>query len=120
MSENEQEEKDEKGKKEKPRRLFRVMFRGADYRGTAEQFHAKVVAPNFSVALIRACTAMNLDPETLNTAAVTLISDETELADGKVFDFAHRSRGFGERGGWICSGTLPGKQPSGPRKTDLL
>jgi hypothetical protein len=113
-------DKKKKTKNEKRPKLFRVMFRGADYRGTAEQFHAKVVAPDFSAALIRACSAMNLDPETLNAAAVTLISNETELADGKVFDFAKRSRGFGERGGWICSGTLPGKEPTGPRKTDLL
>jgi hypothetical protein len=46
--------------------------------------------------------------------------EETELEDGKVFDFARRSRGFGERGGWTFRDVLPLKMPTGPRKTEAL
>lgn len=109
-----------RGKKgeERPRRLYRVIFRGREYLGTAEQFHAKVVAPDFAVALTRACSALELDPTTLDCAAVSLIAENTELADGKVFDLARRSRGFGERGGWTLRDALPAKEPTGPRKTE--
>jgi hypothetical protein len=113
-------ESKKKGESQARRRLFRVIFRGREYLGTAEQFHAKVVAPDFATALSRACDAMQLDPFKLEAAAVTLMRDDTELADGKVFDFARRSRGFGERGGWIFKDVLPQKQPTGPRKTGLL
>ncbi len=104
----------------KPRRLFRVIFRGREYLGTAEQFHAKVVAPDFTTALQRACEALGLDAAKIDAAAVSLIADDTELADGKVFDLARRSRAFGERGGWIFRDVLPAKEPSGPRKTPVL
>lgn len=109
-----------KSKKEQPRRLFRVIFRGREYLGTAEQYHAKVVAPDFASALDRACKALSLDPSRLEGAAVTLIRDETELSDGKVFDLARRSRGFGERGAWTFRDVLPAKEPSGPRETEAL
>ncbi len=112
--------KKSKKKKNDSRRLFRVIFRGHEYLGTAEQYHAKVVAPDFATALKLACDAMQLDPGTIDSAAVTLISEETELADGKVFDFAKRSRAFGDRGAWICWDVLPRKEPSGPRRTSLL
>jgi len=102
------------------RTLFRVIFRGREYMGTAEQFHAKVVAPDFATALSRACMALGLDPSRLEGAIVTTIKEETEMVDGKVFDFARRSRGFGERGGWIYKDVLPLRLPSGPRKTPLL
>jgi hypothetical protein len=105
---------------ETPRRLFRVIFRGREYLGTAEQFHAKVVAPDFATALQRACEALRLDATKVDAAAVTLIAEDTELADGKVFDLARRSRGFGERGGWVFRDVLPAKEPSGPRKTPVL
>ena len=101
------------------RHLFRVIFRGKQYLGAAEQFHAKVVAPNFACAVERVCEAMNLDPSKLEGVAVTLVRENTELADGKVFDFARRSRGFGERGGWHFKDILPQKQSSGPRKTEV-
>ncbi len=102
------------------RKLFRVIFRGHEFRGTAEQFHAKVVASDFATALSRACQALGLDPNRLDGAAVTLIADETELADGKVFDLARRSRGFGERGGWVFRDALPAKEGGGPRSTEML
>jgi hypothetical protein len=105
--------------KEKPK-LFRVILRGHEYLGTAEQFHAKVVAPDFATALRQACDAMGLDLNKIDGAAVTLISSETELADGKVFDFARRSRAFGERGGWVCWDLRPRKESEGPRKTPLI
>ncbi len=107
--------------KKKPRRLFRVMLRGHEYLGTGEQFHAKVVAPDFATALDRVTEALGLDPAKLDGAAVTLIAEDTELAEGKVlFDLARRSRGFGERGGWIFREALPAKQSSGPRTTEVL
>ncbi|UCC72876.1 MAG: hypothetical protein JSV86_21430 [Gemmatimonadota bacterium] len=116
--------KKNKAKKDKPKtkksKLFRVIFRGHEYLGTAEQFHAKVVAADFATALQRACSALGLDPTKVDGAAITLIADETELADGKVFDFARRSRAFGERGGWVCKDVLPRKEPTGPRKTEAL
>ncbi len=112
--------KRKKKKKGTNRSLFRVIFRGAEYMGTAEQFHAKVVAPDFATALSRACEALGLDPVKLDGAAVTLIHEDTELADGKVFDFARRSRGFGERGGWTFRDLLPKKEATGPRKTEAL
>lgn len=102
------------------RRLFRVIFRGHDYLGTGEQFHAKVVAPDLQSALTRVCKALGLDPSMLDSVAVTLVADETELADGKVFDLARRSRGFGERGAWTFKDVLPARLPGGPRKTELL
>ncbi len=111
--------KERKGKI-KSRSLFRVILRGREYMGTAEQFHAKVVAPDFTSALTRACEALDLDPSRMEGAAVTLIREETELEDGKVFDFARRSRGFGERGGWTFRDVLPLKMPTGPRKTEAL
>ncbi|NIR42411.1 MAG: hypothetical protein GWN99_13550 [Gemmatimonadetes bacterium] len=107
-------------KNQKVRNLYRVILRGAEYLGTAEQFHAKVVAPDFAAALARACDALELDRAKLDSAAVTLIQEDTELADGKVFDFARRSRGFGERGGWTFKDVLPTKEPTGPRKTEVL
>lgn len=111
--------KNNEPEKEKPK-LFRVIFRGHEYLGTAEQFHAKVVAIDFATALRLACDAMGLDKEKIDGAAITLISAETELAEGKVFDFARRSRGFGERGGWVCWDLRPRKEPEGPRKTPLI
>jgi ATP phosphoribosyltransferase regulatory subunit HisZ len=105
---------------EPKRKLFRVIFRGREYLGTAEQFHAKVVAVDFATALKRACDAMELDPERIDAAAITLISAETELADGKVFDFARRSRGFGERGGWVCWDLRPRKESTGRRETEII
>jgi hypothetical protein len=111
--------KKSKPEKEKTK-LFRVILRGHEYLGTAEQFHAKVVAPDFATALRRACDAMGLDLNKIDGAAVTLISSETELADGKVFDFARRSRAFGERGGWVCWDLRPRKESEGPRKTPLI
>ena len=101
------------------RHLFRVIFRGKQYLGSAEQFHAKVVAPDFATAVERVCEAMRLDPNKLEGVAVTLVRENTELADGKVFDFARRSRGFGERGGWHFKDALPQKQSTGPRKTEV-
>ncbi|MGD8698963.1 MAG: hypothetical protein PVJ43_06715 [Gemmatimonadales bacterium] len=101
------------------RHLYRVIFRGKHYLGSAEQFHAKVVATDFATAVERVCAAMELDPTKLEGVAVTLIREDTELADGKVFDFARRSRGFGERGGWHFKDILPQKQPTGPRKTEV-
>jgi len=101
------------------RHLFRVIFRGKQYLGAAEQFHAKVVASDFATAVERVCEAMQLDPNKLEGVAVTLMKEDTELADGKVFDFARRSRGFGERGGWHFKDILPMKQSSGPRKTEV-
>jgi hypothetical protein len=101
------------------RHLFRVIFRGKQYLGAAEQFHAKVVASDFATAVERVCAAMQLDPTKLEGVAVTLMKEDTELADGKVFDFARRSRGFGERGGWHFKDALPQKQPTGPRKTEV-
>lgn len=109
-----------KKKTEKKRSLFRIIFRGKEYLGTAEQFHAKVVAPDFGSALTRACEAMDLEPTRLEGAVVTLIHEDTELADGKVFDFARRSRGFGERGGWTFRDILPKREATGPRKTEAL
>ncbi len=102
------------------KRLFRVIFRGHDYLGTGEQYHAKVVAPDLRSALSRVCEALGLDPGALDSVAVTLVADETELADGKVFDLARRSRGFGERGAWTFKDILPARIPGGPRKTELL
>jgi hypothetical protein len=102
------------------RNLYRVIFRAAEYLGTAEQFHAKVVAPDFSTAMTQACDALGLDKDKLDGAAVTLIHENTELADGKVFDFARRSRGFGERGAWTFKDLLPRKEGSGPRQTEAL
>jgi hypothetical protein len=104
----------------RPRRLFRVIFRGKEIYGTAEQFHAKVVAHDFAEALSRACEALNLDATKVDSAAVTLIAEDTELADGKVFDLARRSRGFGERGGWVFRDALPAKESRGPRDTEWL
>jgi len=101
------------------RHLYRVIFRGKPYLGSAEQFHAKVVAPNFPCAVERVCEAMQLDPTKLEGVAVTLIREDTELVDGKVFDFARRSRGFGERGGWHFKDILPQKLSTGPRKTEV-
>jgi hypothetical protein len=111
-----------KSKKERTpkRRLFRVIFRAHEYLGTAEQFHAKVVAPDFATALSRACAALALDAAKLDGAAVTLIAEDTAMTDGKVFDLARRSRGFGERGGWVFRDALPDKLPTGPRKTEVL
>jgi hypothetical protein len=109
-----------KATKKQKRSLFRVIFRGREYMGTAEQFHAKVVAPDFASAITRACEALQLDPDKLEGAAVTLIREDTELKDGKVFDFARRSRGFGERGGWTFRDVLPSREYSGPRKTEAL
>ena len=106
--------------KTETRRLFRVIFRGREYMGTAEQFHAKVVAPDFGSALTRACDALGLDPARLDGVAVSLIRDHTELQDGKVFDFARRSRAFGERGGWTVRDVLPHKEATGPRETGVL
>jgi hypothetical protein len=114
--------KGKKGKKatEGPHRLYRVIFRGREYLGTGEQYHAKVVAPDFATALTRACTALHLDADALDGAAVTLVAESTELADGKVFDLARRSRGFGERGGCTLRDALPAKEPTGPRKTEVI
>ena len=114
------DKKKSKNTKNAKRSLYRVIFRAAEYLGTAEQFHAKVVAPDYATAMSRACAALGLDPEKLDGAAVTLISATTELADGKVFDFAHRTRGFGERGGWVFKDLLPRKEGSGPRDTEVL
>ncbi len=102
------------------RRLFRVIFRGHDYLGTGEQYHAKVVASDLQSALTRVCKALGLDPSMLDSVAITLVADETELADGKVFDLARRSRGFGERGAWTFKDILPARIPGGPRTTELL
>ena len=55
------------------RHLFRVIFRGKQYLGSAEQFHAKVVATDFATAVERACEAMQLDPTKLEGVAVTLM-----------------------------------------------
>ncbi len=102
------------------RKLFRVIFRGQEYLGTAEQWHAKVVAADFVTAVTRALKALNLDATLLDGSAATLIADETELADGKVFDVARRSRAFGDRGGWTVRDDLPQRQAAGPRETPLL
>lgn len=102
------------------RRLFRVIFRSMEYRGTVEQFHAKVVAPDFATALSRGCQALGLDALKLDGAAVTVVSEDTELKDGKVFDLARRSRGFGERGGWTFRDALPAREARGPRDTEAL
>lgn len=106
--------------KEQARGLFRVMLRGREYLGTAEQHHAKVVAPDILMALHRAIEALEIDPAKLGGAAVTLISEHTALAEGKVFDMARRSRGFGERGGWTFRDALPARRPEGPRRTEAL
>jgi hypothetical protein len=104
---------------EEPRKLFRVMIRGREYLGTAEQHRAKVVAPDFLTAIRLAIEALKLDPARLDGAAATLIRDRTALAQGRVFDMARRSRGFGERGGWLRD-VLPARRPDGPRKTEAL
>ena len=103
----------------KPRKLFRVMIRGREYLGTAAQHHAKVVAPDFLTAIQYAIEALELDPAKLDGAAATLIRDVTALPLGRVFDMARRSRGFGERGGWLRD-VLPARRPDGPRKTEAL
>ena len=100
--------------------LFRVMLRGREYLGTAEEHHAKVVAPDFLTALTRAIEALRLDPAKLGGSAVTVISETTEMVDGKVFDMARRSRGFGERGGWTFRHALPARSHEGPRTTEAL
>lgn len=120
MAQKPKDRRTERQRTERPRRLFRVIFRGKEIYGTAEQFHAKVVAYDFAEALSRACEALNLDVTKVDSAAVTLIADETELADGKVFDLARRSRGFGERGGWVFRDALPAKESHGPRDTEWL
>ncbi len=102
------------------RKLYRVIFRAQEYMGTAEQWHAKVVAPDFMSAVNRALGELEIDPDRLDGSAVTMIADSTELADGKVFDIARRARAFGERGAWIFREDLPDKKPEGPRKTPLL
>ena len=114
------QKQDEKQSGTAGRRLFRVIFRGREVYGTAEQFHAKVVAPDFASALARACQALNLDQTKVDSAAVTLIAEDTELTEGKVFDLARRSRGFGERGGWVFRDALPAKESKGPRDTEWL
>ncbi len=68
----------------------------------------------------RALEAMNLEAATLDGSAATVISDETELTDGSVFDVASRSRGFGERSGWTPRDDLPERQFTGLRETPLL
>jgi hypothetical protein len=105
---------------EKRPNLYRVIFRRKEYLGTAEQLHAKVVAFDFATAMKRACDALGLDPAALEGAVVTLIQEDTEIRDGKVFDFARRTRAFGERGGWTWKHILPRKDPTGPRKNPLL
>ena len=100
--------------------LYRVIFRRKEYLGTAEQLHAKVVAFDFATAMKRACDALGLDPAHLEGAVVSLIQENTEMSDGKVFDFARRTRAFGERGGWTWKNILPRKDPTGPRKNPLL
>ena len=109
-----------KGTCKEGRCLFRVIFKGREYMGTAEQFHAKVVAQDFATAVNRACEAMDLDPAKLEGAVVTLIKEDVELKDGLVFDFARRSRAFGERGGWTVRDALPRKEPTGPRSSGIL
>ena len=105
---------------EKKPNLYRVIFRRKEYLGTAEQFHAKVAAHDFNTALQLACDALDLDPVSLEGAVVTLIHENTEIRDGKVFDFARRTRAFGERSGWTWKNLLPRKDPTGPRKNPLL
>jgi hypothetical protein len=96
--------KKEKG--EQPQQLYRVMTRGPEHLGIAEEHHTKVVAPDSLTAVHLAIEALKLDPTRLDGVAVTLIREDTELAEGKVFDMSHRSRGFGERGAWMPDAPL--------------
>ncbi|UCC74325.1 MAG: hypothetical protein JSV86_07140 [Gemmatimonadota bacterium] len=91
----------EKQEREQPGRLYRVIIRGQEYLGTAAEHHAKVVAPDSLAAVHLTIEALKLDPARLDGVAVTLIREDSELAEGKVFDMSHRCRGFGERGGWM-------------------
>ncbi len=102
------------------RKLYRVILRAREYLGTAEQWHAKVVASDFMAALLRALEDLEIEPAQLDGSAVTLIAESTELDDGKVFDVARRARAFGERGAWIFREDLPERSPKGPRQTPLL
>jgi hypothetical protein len=100
------------------RRLFRIIFRGPEYLGTWDEWHAKVVAPDVLAAVRRGLEALELETEDLSGSAVTLIADETELPEGKVFELARRSRAFGQRGAWIDE--PPQRESDEPRKTPLL
>ena len=102
------------------KKVYRVILRAQEYLGTAEQWHAKVVAPDFMSALQRCLKELEMDTDRLDGSAVTMVCESTELADGKVFDVARRARAFGERGAWIFRDEAPVKTDQGPRKTELL
>lgn len=109
-----------KSKSEESKKLFRVILRAQEYMGTAEQWHVKVVAPNFLSALQRALDELEIDATKLEGSAVTMAAESTELPEGKVFDVARRARAFGERGAWTFREDLPDRRPGGPRETELL
>ena len=87
-------------KKERPGNLYRVALRGQQCLGTAEEYHAKVVAADFLTAVRLTTEALRLDPACLEGVVVTLICTGSELQEGRVFDTGHRCRGYGDRGGW--------------------
>jgi hypothetical protein len=100
------------------RKLFRVIFRGPEFLGTWDEWHAKVVADDIHAAIDRALEHLQLDQVALHGALVTMIATETELPEGKVFEAARRSRAFGQRGAWIDEPVE--RRPGEPRKTPLL
>ncbi|UCF21181.1 MAG: hypothetical protein JSU87_07280 [Gemmatimonadota bacterium] len=91
----------EKRSTEQRARLYRVILRAQEYLGTSEEHHAKVVAPDALTAASLTIEALELDPADLAGVGVTLICEDSQQAKGRVFDKSHRSRGFGERGGWL-------------------
>lgn len=103
---------------ESERRLFRVLFRGPEFLGTWDEWHAKVVAADIETAIERVIHHFELHEVDLHGAFVTMISERTELPEGKVFEAARRSRAFGQRGAWIDEPVE--RKPGEPRKTPLL
>lgn len=89
-----------RGKGEHPRKLYRVEIRCHGCLCCGAEHRAKVVAPDILTAVDLTVEAAKVDPSKLDGVAVTLLCEDCELAEGEVFDRSHRSRGFGERGGW--------------------
>lgn len=104
--------------KTKQARLFQVIFRGPEFLGTWDEWHAKVVADEMQTAIERALEHLELDQAELHGVLVTMIATGTELPEGKVFEAARRSRAFGQRGAWIDEPVE--RKPGEPRKTPLL
>lgn len=100
----------EKQKRERPGKLYRVMIRGQEYLGTAEEYQANVVAPDSPAAVCLTIEALKLDPASVQGVVVTLMRENGELPEGEVFAVSHRYRGFGERGGWVPD-SPPARRP---------